>query len=316
MEVRRFGNIPFTMPSKLDSLPPPRAVVDAVETPHRLTMGLAAVPPGEPWLEVDAALAEDLREKARLLRERRNEVFVELPESRPAQREALGVVVDALTHSYPQLYASDAGRLAVRATGEEHDLDAATAPPLETAARCVQEDLCVMEERGDGWRLTAGAVCFPTRWQLRPMLGRSMTGIHERVPGYRRELDRSANRFFDGMKTGNVFRRGNWSLMDDPALFQPTGKHRDGKPVGLDARNAGQKVWLRVEHQTLQRLPLTGAILFGIRIHRTRLDAVAREPESVRALLGAIETMAPAMQLYKSLGLVRDAAVGYLSDRL
>jgi hypothetical protein len=143
-----------------------------------------------------------------------------------------------------------------------------------------------------------------------------MTAIHERVPGYREELDVSANRFFDGMKSGTIYRRGNWSLMDDPTLFQPTGRHPDDRRADLDARNAGECVWLRAEHQTLQRLPQTGAILFGIRVHRTRLDTAARDTETARALLAAIGTMAPAMQRYKSLSLVREAAVGYLEARL
>ena len=173
-----------------------------------------------------------------------------------------------------------------------------------------------MEEHGDAWCLTAGAVCFPTRWELPSKLGRSMTAIHGRVPGYREELDRSANRFFDGMKSGAVFRRGNWSLLDDPALHQPSDKRRLEKSAGLHAGNAGEHVWGWVEHPTLQRLPETGAILFGIRIHRTRLDAVARDSEMARAVLGAVETMPSAMQHYKSLGRVREAAVQYLSARL
>jgi len=297
-------------------LPAPRPVVDPVAAPFRLALGLRALRADEPWLDVDADLASDLREKRRLLEERRDRMFVELPESRPAQREALGRVVETLTSRYPHWYRRVSGKLHVTATGDEIDLRADGLPPLEAAARCVQEDLCVMEARRGAWCLTAGAVCFPTRWELAPKLGCSMTTIHERVPGYRATLDYPANRFFDGMKACAVFRRANWSLMDDPALYQPTGKHRTARRPELDGRNAGRLVWLRVEQQTLQRLPRTGAILFGIRIHRTRLDAVARDRDAARALLGAIETMSPAMQRYKSLMSVRDSAVQYLLARL
>lgn len=298
-----------------EQLPSPRPITDTVRVPHRLTLGLAAIDPGEPWLEVDANLAADLREKRRLLAAFREQVFVELPSSREAQREVLALVLDAVTRQHPSLYARAFGKLELHALGEALDLETEM-PPLETAARCVQEDLCVMEKGADGWCLTAGAVCFPTRWELVPKLGRSMTEIHEPVPGYREQLDHPSNRFFDGMKGGTVFRRGNWSLLDDPSLFLPTRKVRTERRAGLGAHNAGENVWLRVEHQTLQRLPRTGAILFGIRIHRTRLDEVARDPEAARAVLGAVETMDPAMQRYKSLELVREAAVGYLSARL
>ena len=118
------------------------------------------------------------------------------------------------------------------------------------------------------------------------------------------------------MKPEIVFGRGNWSLMDDPTLFQPGGKNIGEASADLDVSNAGEKVWLRVEHQTLQRLPETGAILFGIRIHRTRLDAVARQPDVARSLIRSIETMHPAMQLYKSLEMVRGAAIAYLRQAI
>jgi hypothetical protein len=277
-------------------------------------MGLAAIAPGEPWLEVDERLAEDLAEKQRLLAERHDEVFVEQPASRAAQREALDRVVGSLLRDHADRYARDgAGTIRIHALDRTLDLEDERTAPLERAARCVQEDLCIMERRhGEGWCLTAGAVCFPTRWRLRPMLGRRMTAIHAEVPGYREQLDPSANRFFDGMKSGSVFRRSNWSLLDSPALFQPGGAYRLDRREDLDAGNAGEQVWLRVERQTLQRLPATGAVLFGIRVHRMRLDAVAQDAEGTRALLGAIATMDPAMQAYKSLARVRDPAVAFL----
>jgi hypothetical protein len=300
---------------------PPWRITDAIEAPHRLGMGLASIPPGEPWIEVDDALAEDLAEKRRLLGRHHDAVFVEQPTSRAAQQEALGRVVDALLRDHADDYALEHGcvgrrGIRIRALGETLGLEGGTMAPLERAARLVQEDLCLMEPGPSGWCLTAGAVCFPTRWSLRPMLGRPMTSIHERVPGYREALDRSANRFFDGMKAGSVFRRSNWSLMDDPALFQPSGKYRTSPRHDIDTANAGERVWLRVERQTLQRLPESGAILFGIRIHRARLDAVAREAEGARALLDAIATMHPAMQRYKSLLPIRDAVVAHLESRL
>jgi hypothetical protein len=299
------------------SLPAPTVVTDFVKAPHRLEMGVTALGSDESWLELDSDLASDLRTKRELLAERHGEVFVELPESRLAQREVLDVVVRTLLARHPALYTRvGAGRLRVHVIGEEVDLASDEIPPLELAARLVQEDLCVMEKRADGWCLTAGAVCFPTRWPLQPQLGRPMTAIHERVPGYREELEHSANRFFDGLKRDTVYRRGNWSLLDDPTLFQPGGKLTQKPREGLQAKNAGENVWLRVEHQTLQRLPRSGAVLFGIRVHRARLDAVARESAEAERLLAAIETMAPAMQLYKSLGRVRAAAVGYLQARL
>ncbi|MFB0976613.1 MAG: DUF3445 domain-containing protein [Myxococcota bacterium] len=295
---------------------PTRAVWDTVAAPHRLNLGLHAMEPSEPWLVIDDDYVQDLAEKHRLLRDKRSQVFVELERSRAAQAEARNRVIETLLTHYADEFELNGSQFCIRATGEEFDLTEPHMPALEVAARCTQEDLVVMEERPEGWCLTAASVCFPTRWDLPTQLGLPMTAIHERVPGYQEQLNSSSNRFFDGMKPGLVFKRGNWSLMDDPALFQPGGKMQTRERSDLDASNAGQKIWLRVEHQTLQRLPTTGAILFGIRIHRTRLDAVAETPDAARTLLASIDTMDADMQLYKSLALVRGAATAYLRDTL
>ena len=295
---------------------PTRAVWDTVTAPHRLKLGLHALEASEPWLVIDDDYVQDLAEKHRLLRDERGQVFVELESSRAAQAEARKRVIETLLTHYADEFELNGSQFCVRATGEEFDLTEPHTPALEVAARCTQEDLVVMEERPEGWCLTAASVCFPTRWDLPTQLGLPMTAIHERVPGYQEQLNASSNRFFDGMKAGLVFKRGNWSLMDDPALFQPSGKMQTRERSDLDASNAGEKIWLRVEHQTLQRLPATGAILFGIRIHRTRLDAVAEMPDAARTLLASIDTMDADMQLYKSLALVRGAATAYLRDAL
>ena len=295
---------------------PTRAVWDTVAAPHRLNLGLHAMEASEPWLVIDDDYVQDLAEKHRLLRDERGQVFVELESSRAAQAEARKRVIETLLTHYADEFELNGSQFCIRATGEEFDLTEPHTPALEVAARCTQEDLVVMEERPEGWCLTAASVCFPTRWDLPTQLGLPMTAIHERVPGYHEQLNASSNRFFDGMKPGLVFKRGNWSLMDDPALFQPSGKMQTRERSDLDASNAGEKIWLRVEHQTLQRLPATGAILFGIRIHRTRLDAVAEMPDAARTLLAAIDTMHADMQLYKSLALVRGAATAYLRNAL
>jgi len=291
-------------------------VWDTVLSPHRLSLGLRRLGPGERWLDVDEDLEEDLAEKERLFRVRGPDVFVELPESRAAQDEVLDLVVHSLLAEYPDCYSKTGRRLKIVPTGKELDLRDPSRSPLELASLCVQEDLVVMQSRPDGWCLTAAAVCFPTRWALRPQLGRAMTQIHERVPGYVEALDESSNRFFDGMKSGEVYGRGNWSLLDDPTLHQPTGKMQSHRNPKLDRTNAGDQIWLRVEHQTLQRLPSSDSILFGIRIHRTPLRDVAEDVLASRTLIEAIDTMASAMQRYKSLGRVREVATSYLEDAI
>ena len=106
-----------------------------------------------------------------------------------------------------------------------------------------------------------------------------------------RETWDPVDRFMAKVKPGHIASRLNWSVLDDPAMFQPTGKWREQRDTAIRADNAGERLYLRVERQTLRRLPLSGAVLFGIRVHSyplaraiTTSDAAARLAEAVRAL--------------------------------
>ena len=68
--------------------------------------------------------------------------------------------------------------------------------------------------------------------------------------------------------------------MDDPTLFQPTGKWRTAHDATITEQNAGERLFLRVERQTLRRLPDSGAVLFGIRVHVYPLADAVTTPEA------------------------------------
>jgi hypothetical protein len=281
------------------------------DVPHRVKMGLAVLAPDESWIEVDGDYARDLREKRRLLATERARVLGVLPGSEPAQREVRELVARQLIENHPALVRVQGRRLDLLPLGEQLALDDASDSAIEGAARLVQEDLCIMERNDAGWCLTAAAVCFPTRWDMPSKLGLPLATIHDPVPGYER-VAASADRFFDVLAPGSVFRRANWSLLDDATLFQPAARRVGAPSDAIDAHNAGDTVWLRVERQTLQRLAGTGAILFTIRIHRAPLRVLARDPAAAAAFAASVRSMDADLARYKALGVVRDAALAYL----
>lgn len=268
------------------------------DVPHRLKMGLAVLAPNESWIEVDGDYERDLREKRHLFATQRDRVLAVLPGSEPAQREVRELIARQLGDQQAAL---------ARMQGEDPS-DCA----IESAACLVQEDLCIMERNDAGWCLTAAAVCFPTRWDMPSKLGLPLATIHDPVPGYRERVAASADRFFDVLTSGPVFRRANWSLLDDPALFQPVARRGGGPNDEIDAHNAGDAVWFRTERQTLQRLPATGAILFTIRIHRAPLRVLAQNPADAAAFAASVRSIDADLARYKALGVVRDAALAYL----
>ncbi len=194
------------------------------------------------------------------------------------------------------------------------DLADATLHPLDLAGRLVQEDLCLMQVEPDAghYRLVGASVCFPTRWCLADKIGDTVGPIHAPVPGYEAQLSSTMDRFFTRLKTERPVWRVNWSIVDDPALYLPRGHGRRARDPGVTAENVGEKLWLRLERQTLRRLPRTQDVLFTIRIYVHPLHTLAARPERTAALAAAIRSLPPDLQAYKSVGPFREAILSWL----
>jgi hypothetical protein len=280
--------------------------------PYRMAMDLITVPE-HAWLEVDTRYPSEMATRRELLDQRRHDVFAAVPGSEVARGEALELVAGALAAHYPQWFSRAGTMLHNRLTGESWDLAAPPIDPLEVAGRLVQEDLCVIDIRSDVPRLAAAVLCFPSRWRLSEKLGGPLAEVHGPVPLYADRLARPVDRFMRHLKADRIACRLNWSVLDDPALFQPDGKWRTEGGEGITPANAGDRLYLRVERQTLRRLPTSGAVLFGIRVHVYRLSRIV-DPTVALDLASAVRALPPAIVHYKSLGPVRDALLGWLTS--
>jgi hypothetical protein len=181
--------------------------------------------------------------------------------------------------------------------------------PLETAARLVPEDLCVMRGTDAGYVLAAACVCFPSRWRLADKIGRSLAGIHAPVPGYADALGGAVDRFFGRIAADKPVWRLNWTIHDSPEPFQAAGVKRAAP------HDFASGVFLRVERQTLRRLPKCGDVLFTIRTYIRPLGEIARDADTARRLASAIENLPASMRDYRSLAHFADALVAWLRAR-
>lgn len=281
--------------------------------PYRLAMGLMALKP-ERWIEIDRNYASDMAEKRRLLQSRHGEVFAALPEAAAASRELLAHVTAHLLAVFPGRFRRAGETVEVLETGDRYRLDGPL-HPLDLAARLVQEDLCLMQPGPEGYRLTAASLCFPTRWRLAEKLGKPMARIHTPVPFYADKLERPVDRFFERLKPDKPVWRLNWSLTDDPELHQPTGHSRPDVNSGIEAGNVGARIFLRVERQTLVRLPESGAICFGIRIYQNPLSDLEGDPATAARLAAAVRALPDEVLFYKSVKPFQAPLLAYL-DRL
>jgi hypothetical protein len=218
-------------------------------------MGVKKIPPSEWLLPNDP---EQLSRRAQLLDERRGEVIMHNAVAEPAIEELAVMVADHLLL----------------------DDDAFVWDPLDQIGRAACEDFCVMIDQGDGPRLEAAVLCFPSHWRLAEKLGNTMMGIHEPVTGYSEELDARADTFMDRMDVDSVFCRRNWSLQGSAELFAPSSPPAvSASDLPRSVAEVGVPAWLRSERQTLRRLPGTRAIVFTIRTQQVPLALLKEHPD-------------------------------------
>jgi hypothetical protein len=273
-------------------------------------IGLKPLDPAE-WIEPDERLSADLAQKERLAAERWDEVFAAEAGTETAQAEVLALLVEHLPQRFPQLYRREGDEMTV--AGRRIPLDAT--PALWTAARLVQEDLVLMRQGDAGWRLAAASLSFPSSWRLREKFGRPIHEVHAPVPAFS-EGTRNAEliaRMFDNLRPGIIVLRWNWSIYGDADLFHP----HDSPPRRYGAGERADTVFLRVERQTLRKLPQSRDVLFTIKISVDPLAELERNSDAPRIAASLIEQLLSfnTEQLdYKGMTLERDRLVARLRE--
>ncbi|MBK9082159.1 MAG: DUF3445 domain-containing protein [Rhizobiales bacterium] len=273
-------------------------------------IGMTPMDPAD-WIAPDAHLARDLAEKDALLAQRREIVFAEEPDSRPAQAETLALLVPHLLARFPEIYAREGD--GVRVGGRTVPL--AGEAPLVVASRLVQEDLVIMARGPAGWRLAAASLCFPSTWSLAEKFGREMAAIHAEVPGFPGRMGEIVARIFDNLRPGQPVERLNWSIYGDDRLHHPESKS-DPHERFPPAAPVLARATIRVERQTLTRLHGAGAILFTIRVFVDPLAALSTHPRGP-ALAGGLRdqllALTPDQLAYKGLVEARERLAGALA---
>jgi hypothetical protein len=285
--------------------------------PFALRMGLQALP-AEQWLEIGEDFAAQMAEKRKLIATRHDDVVQALPQARQASQEALKLLLDHLRQYHSDRFTFGGGKLRNVATGEDFDFTQSL-HPLEQATRLVQEDFCILQaddETSDTYRLTAGAVSFPSNWRLADKIGKKLADVHGPVPGYAEKLGAPVDRFFKNLTAGTLMWRANWLIHATPALFQSGHRLDAATAAAITPENAGVKLWLRVERQTLRRLPQTGAVLFTIRTHVTPLGEAMSDAKSAQDLALAVSTMPDDVASYRGMAAFRGALLGWLEEKI
>lgn len=271
------------------------------------------------WIAPGGDLLDMLAEKDRLNCEIPDLVFVEEPDTRKAQAELRDLLADYLLAAQPATYRRAEDLVTVGGI-RSVDLASPDRPPLLAAANLVADDLVLMRKDASGWRLVAASLCFPSSWTLSEKFGRPLQQIHNPVPGFG-EGTRTADviqRIFDNLRPGQPVVRWNWSLQSDRTLYKPlSSTQRDERAVARPPRfvDGAASAFIRVERQTLRKLPVSGDIVFTIRINLDPMLALEADPDRPRLAAGLaaqLSELTPAQIDYKGFNADRDRLVADL----
>ncbi len=246
-----------------------------------LTNRLPGLQPAEDdWLRRDDAFADQMAYRDELSATRLPDIFTMRPQAEAPAAELLRLLLAALP--LDPGYRTEPGQI-VRPDGVAVSLDQ---PPLLAAGRLVQEDLLILTrdaaEPAAPHILTGAFLAFPASWTLAQKIGRPLGDIHIPVARYDAAMAARVEKVLRLLQPGQTVWRANYLRYNDPDLHQPRveGDHRPFDPSG--------PCWVRVERQTLTRLPETGAIVFTIHTYLAPWATLsADEAAGLLALAGA-----------------------------
>ncbi|CEP23980.1 HRQ3 [Cyberlindnera jadinii] len=268
------------------------------------------------WLDMDKYYWHYIQEKERIYHEYGKDNIDWLPESEDACIELMETVRDHMLKRYPLLFTSEDNGVHVKneLTGEVLDFSMPLKDhPLIYVTKMAKEDFYIVQKRADGHHyLVAAAVPFPGgSFGISYKIGKSLDFIHSEVPYYESKLKKSMERWFSKTTAADPVERASWyCTWDHNLLCSNVYALKKGETV--DSSVDERKFNIRVERQTVRRLPKTKAIIFTNHPVYYSIEEMKDEP-LIPSLLKKIFYEAPEDIIkYKNFTAMRDHLLPYL----
>ncbi|KAI5866327.1 hypothetical protein GGS23DRAFT_617429 [Durotheca rogersii] len=336
-EIRALGDFPDY--AALSGVPPPAPYPEfdidrALPRPYRpfrwpyhQTMSLTKLEP-DWWLELESTYRTRIAQRKALYAEHGSSVLGALPGSELACKELMEMALQFLCARYPHYFSLSAdarGRtvfenriLDVRtvvsrgsAAEAEEEEDGDVVDPLLVLLEHVPEDFGIVLRDPDSgyYYLRAGVICSALGWNVGTKIGLRLDQIHEPIPDYKEKMQFSMDRYFSKMPTSKPIQRGSWGLEVDQPLYMPPGDPHEALRGSQDPGLGLERVHLRVDWQTLRRLPLSGAVVFNFKALFTPLAELRDEPYVPALVLRVLAAGNPRIMRYKNTWHVEHVAV-------
>jgi hypothetical protein len=252
--------------------------------------------------------------------------YAALPHMMDAQWDFVELTMEALSNDYPEHFSLKKDGL--NWTWENKPLnikqsfvfgDASTMPmdPFEFMSKQVQGDFVLLDQRDETLYADAGFVTSQADWSLAFDVGMSWREWHAPVPRATElgVMDR-ALKYLLNLQLGSPVRRLNWTMTVNPRLdtspenYPLWGTDRNT----VNPENVADKVHLRVELQSLFRLPRSNGIVFSIRCYLMSLKELSSYPRWAKRLHRVQKTMHPDLIEYKGMTKFHPMMVEWLSQ--
>lgn len=198
-------------------------------------------------------------------------------------------------------------------------LDPSTLPcgPMEYITRQTQGDFTLQDQRDENLWIEAGMVTTQADWSLDFDIGMGFHEWHAPVPlAHEKGVFDRALKFLLKLQHGAPVRRFNWTMTVDPLLDTSPENYPKWGPTRteLTMDNVGHRQHLRVELQTLWRLPRSNAIAFPIRCYLIKFEELVSQPKWARRLHRVVRDLHPDLAAYKGFLRNRELLVQWLSQ--
>jgi hypothetical protein len=279
----------------------------------------------EPMFDVDEHYLSEMHDRALVLNEDPLRCQ-SLPHMTLAGWDLLELIMESKARDYPEWFElhkdGQAWHWVNRPLGIDQKftfLDESTLPygPMEYITRQSQGDFTLQDQRDENLWMDAGMVTTQADWSLDFDIGMGFHEWHAPVPrAHEMGVFDRALKFLLKLQHGAPVRRFNWTLTVDPLLDTSPENYPKWGPMRADIRpeNVGERMYLRVELQTLYRLPRSNGIAFAIRCYLIRFDDLVTIPKWGRRLHRVLRDIPDDLATYKGFLRNRNSLVQWLSQ--
>ena len=232
------------------------------------------------WLELDSRYAERIQQRVSLFETYGPMVLQSLPGSEIATKELMEMSLQFICARYPQYFHLSTCQTIFHNAILGTQTNLSTTDSLQVLLHNIPEDFAItLRHPSTGvYSFRAGVICSSLGWNLGSKIGMNLDEIHKPIPDYKEKMQFSMDRYFAKKPTDKPIQRGSWGLEIDEPLFMPPNDPHENLRSQQDPTHTIERCNLRVDWQTLRRLPLSGAIIFNFKALFTPVPQFRHEP--------------------------------------